>query len=95
MVGRVGRRQRAISLPLLKGFEISEDTDSPPFSTPILTFPFSLSFPLSSSTSSNDWVVLKITSVFRDVCSWRRLASYELWTVPLQVTADVGDPGYA
>lgn len=87
--GEVGRRQRAISSPSLKGLEIPADMNSPPFSILVLNFPLSQSFPLSSSTSCNDWVALKISVVFRDVCSWRRLASYELWTVLLQVTTDV------
>jgi hypothetical protein len=41
-----GEKQIKSSLTSLKGLEISEGMDVPPFSTPILGFPFSLSLPL-------------------------------------------------
>lgn len=70
MAGREGGKEtEANSLPSLKGLEISADMNSPPISILILNFPFSLSFPLPSSTFSNDLVALKTTIIFRDACS--------------------------
>lgn len=71
MAGREGGDEirRWLSLTLTERFGNSAVMDSPPFSTSVLSLLSSLSFPLCSSTSSNDLVALKTTNVFRDAYS--------------------------